>query len=202
MHKKGSFVDLFYLALIVSVLRTHNRIDDNVFIEQFGGSAVDELGPTSAVHMYFNNLRNSYSLESSLYCNSAKTNILYDETLNVLRDLQSLGRYSRTNRFHNSPVFAYLVSGGEQQRQESGLTAAIASTSSSAISSSVNTTETPQLVTQSLNDSAISNSSLDSSPTGPQPIDSIDDQVFNVLIVFFVMILIYLLWLSDDFSFN
>lgn len=174
MHKKGSFADLIYLALIVSVLRTNNnRIDDNVFAEQFGGSSVDEFGPTSAVNIYLHNLRNSYSFDSNLYTNSAKTNILYEETLDIIREVNSLGRYSRETRFQSSPVFAYLVSGGEEQQQEQSLRAAIASTSSSSVNTSVNTnqTQTQQIVNESSNDSNTTN-------TIPQPED---EEVFDNL---------------------
>lgn len=112
-------------------MRTNNQIE-NVFEEQYSGSSVDDFGPTSAVNIYLHNLRNSYSIDSNLYSNSAKTNILYEETLDILREVNSLGRYSRESHY-NSHLFAYLVSGGDGEQQT--ITAAIASTSSSSINS-------------------------------------------------------------------
>ena len=174
MHKKGSYIDLLYLTLIVSVLRTQNPFDDNVLGQAFGGSAVDELGPTSAVHLYLHN-----PFETRLFSSNAKTSILYEETLDILRDINSLGRYSRHNRFHDSPVFAYLVSGGEEQRQASPLRPTIASTSSSSISSSVNIVESSQSISESVTsetseDSTVTESNGSRSAT---PFLTDDDQV-------------------------
>jgi len=157
MHnKKGAFTDLLYLALIVSVLRTNNnQIDENVFNEQYGGSSVDEFGPTTAVNIYLHNLRNSYSIDANIYSNSAKTNILLEETLDILREVNSLGRYARQPHFHNSNLFAYLVNSGDGE--EPAITAAIASTSSS----SVNTSE--QQLHNSSSDANLNSSAAHSS---------------------------------------
>jgi hypothetical protein len=181
MHKKGVFSDLLYLALIVSVLRTNHQIDENVFNEQYSGSSVDELGPTTAVNIYLHNLRNSYSFESNLYSNSAKTNILLEETLDILREVNSLGRYSRQSHYHNSHLFAYLVSGGDGEEQP--ITAAIASTSSS----SVNTSEQQSLNVSSEASLQSSEASLQSSEASLQssPVrlqQEEDEEVFNLLI--------------------
>lgn len=150
MHKKGAFTDLLYLALIVSVLRTYNQIDENVFNEQYSGSSVDDFGPTSAVNIYLHNLRNTYSIDSNLYSISAKTNILYEETLDILREVNLLGRYSRPSH-HNSHLFAYLVNSGDGE--EPTITAAVASTSSSSVN-----------ISQQQLQNVSSVSSLDSSP--------------------------------------
>ncbi|CAG2102747.1 unnamed protein product [Medioppia subpectinata] len=177
MAKKGSFADLLYLALIVSVLRTNNQIEDNnVFSEQLVGSGVDDFGPTAAVNIYLHNLRNSYSLETNIFTNSAKANVLYEETVDILREVNSLGRYSSESRFRNSPVFAYLVSRGEQTDDHS-LTAAIASTSSSALSSQTSPHLDSELSSNESNDSIAGNSSVSSSvPTSPTHPQEDEDQ--------------------------
>ncbi|CAG2170258.1 unnamed protein product [Oppiella nova] len=181
MAKKASFADLLYLALIVSVLRSDDPIEDNhVFSGQLVGSAVDDLGPTTAVNIYLHNLRNSYSLDTNVYTSSAKANVLYEETIDMIREVNSLGRYSRESRFHNSPVFAYLVSRGEQT-VDNGLTAAIASTSSSALSSQTQHLDS-ELSSNESNDSS-SVTSSPTSPTHPQPQPQEDDDESTCLAI-------------------
>ncbi|CAG2179534.1 unnamed protein product [Oppiella nova] len=179
MAKKASFADLLYLALIVSVLRSDDPIEDNhVFSGQLVGSAVDDLGPTTAVNIYLHNLRNSYSLDTNVYASSAKANVLYEETIDMIREVNSLGRYSRESRFHNSPVFAYLVSRGEQT-VDNGLTAAIASTSSSALSSQTQHLDSELSSTESNDSSSVTSSPTSPTHPQPQPLEDEDEHMFG-----------------------
>ena len=124
-HKTGPFAELLYLTLIVSLLRPDQTlVNQDIIYDSFGGSSVDDYGPTTAVQLYLHNLRNSIPSDPYAFP-GAKTNILLQETLDVLRDLNSLGRYSN----YNSNLFAYLVNANEETNPV--LTPAVTSSSSS-----------------------------------------------------------------------
>lgn len=128
-HKTGPFAEILYLTLIVSLLRPDQTlVNQEIIYDSFGGSSVDDYGPTTAVQLYLHNLRNSIPSDPYAFP-GAKTNILLQETLDVLRDLNSLGRYSN----YNSNLFAYLVNANEETNAV--LTPAVTSSSSSSSSS-------------------------------------------------------------------
>lgn len=181
-QKGGTFSDVLFLALVVSVLRPDNHLDSNWLSESYVGSSVDELGPTS-VHLYLHNIRNSYSYDSP-----AKTNILLQETLDVIREVNSLGRYCRQSPAHSNQLIAYLVSGSEEGQH--AITAAIASTSSASSSISSSSILSPSISSPSILPSPTPSSSEaheDSSPT-----QSDDEVLFDCEMLFFISLHLYL----------
>lgn len=107
-QKKNSFIELFYLALLLSASRPFDRRPSllrnpfSVDSSQIGPLSVDFYDDIRYPHL------NDFVLDR--YHNT-KSTILQQATLDVLDDLNSLGRYSRHVE-HSSNLFAYPFSGG------------------------------------------------------------------------------------------
>lgn len=102
MWIKKTFSDsVLCIALLSSLFRTNYDLDRDP-----GHGHSYEQGDDTIVLLQ--NLRNTLPYDYP----SSKTNILWQETLDVLRDLNSLGRYSRHSHC-NTSLFAYLVNGDD-----------------------------------------------------------------------------------------
>ena len=102
--KKGIGDSLIYLTLIVTALRSVRYPIENFF--QFNSS---DNGPSTTVNLFIN----FGHLYSENEYSSSKTDFLIQETLNVFRDINSLGRYSSR---YSTNLYAYLVNGDESNQ--------------------------------------------------------------------------------------
>lgn len=110
MFKKTSFTELLYLSLLFTALRPP---DNHLFRgseRPYWQSPGDSIGLLIAESFNYgpNRLRDTIGPFGNDYLNS-KSNILLRETLEVLEDLNSLGRYAGPPQ-HNAHLIAYPVS--------------------------------------------------------------------------------------------
>lgn len=107
--KKTSFTELFYLTLLFTALRPPDHSFYPPERALWHGSA-DSIGSIITENIS-SDFGNRYTDPSGGFANelfNSKSNILLRETLEVLEDLNSLGRYSQL--LHNSNLFAFPVS--------------------------------------------------------------------------------------------
>lgn len=111
LQKKAPLSELFYLTLLLSALRPPDQL---IFPRErlLWHSSSNTIGPLIAENIghHFGNYFLSNDFYYSNYVNS-KSPALLRETLDVLEDLNSLGRYSQPQ--HNYNLLAYPVSRGD-----------------------------------------------------------------------------------------